>query len=543
MAKVLNNFFMSVFSKNDPIVPPKVDKLPSASVLSNVVFDAYKVKKKIEKLRPGSAPGPDGITTTFLKQNAAAVAPALAAIYNKSMQEGTVPEDWRGANVTPIFKKGAKGNPGNYRPVSLTSIPCKIMESCIRDEVVNHLVVNNLIKGSQHGFMKHKSCTTNLLEFLEKLTAEQDQGGAMDVIYLDFSKAFDKVPHQRLLDKFVAHSVDGNVLNWVRGWLSGRVQRTVLNGESSDWGEVGSGVPQGSVLGPLAFIIFINDIDDLTQFISIMNKFADDTKLGHKVITQSDCEVLQKCLDDLVSWAETWGMEFNVKKCKVMHLGRNNPRAQYFMNGVALDTTEEERDIGVKVHQSLRPSKQCSDASRRANVVLGQITRAFHYRNKHTFLDLYKQYVRPHLEFAVPAWSPWTLGDIEMLEKVQRRALRMVSGLTSTSYEDRLKEVGLLSLQDRRLQYDLVQTFKIIRGFDNVDYRTWFTLVGPSPARVTRDTSDPLNIIRQNPRTEIRRQFFSQRVISHWNGLDTAIKNSPSVFAFKAQVNKVLLNK
>ena len=120
---------------------------------------------------------------------------------------------------------------------------------------------------------------------------------------------------------------------------------------------------------------------------------------------------------------------------------------------------------------------------------------------------------------------------------------RIVSGLASTSYEDRLKEVGLLSLQDRRLQYDLVQTFKIIRGFDNVDYRTWFTLVGPSLARVTRDTSDPLNIIRQNPRTEIRRQFFSQRVISHWNGLDTAIKNSPSVFAFKAQVNKVLLNK
>jgi hypothetical protein len=231
-------------------------------------------------------------------------------------------------------------------------------------------------------------------------------------------------------------------------------------------GDVDSGVPQGSVLGPLAFIVFINDIDDLTRLITIMNKFADDTKLGNIVTSQSDIDDLQKCIDDLVSWAEAWGMQFNVKKCKVMHIGRNNPKAQYTMNGTVLESTDEERDIGVKVHKSLRPSKQCTESARRANAVLGQISRAFHYRNKYTFIDLYKQYVRPHLEFAVPAWSPWTQGDREVLEKVQRRAVRMVSGLRGTTYEEKLAEIGILTLEERRLQYDLVQTFKIIRGFD-----------------------------------------------------------------------------
>ena len=394
MAVTLNEYFLSVFSKESDGPVPSMNKLPSTSVLSDITISSFKVKKKIEELKPNSAPGPDNITPRFLKLNAEAMSTALAVIFNKSLQTGVVPEDWKSANVTPIFKKGAKGKPGNYRPVSLTSIPCKIQESCIRDEVVSHLVSNSLIKESQHGFMKNRSCTTNLLEFLERLTSEQEAGRPMDVVYLDFSKAFDKVPHRRLMGKFRAHSIDGNVLRWVENWLTGRRQRTVLNGETSDWGDVGSGVPQGSVLGPLAFVIFINDIDFfIILLITIMNKFADDTKLGNVIVDQSDIDNLQKCLDDLVEWAEVWGMEFNVDKCKVMHIGRTNPRAAYSMNGVVLKTTESERDIGVKVQSNLRPSLQCSEAAQRANAVLGQITRSFHYRDRRTFVKLYIQYV------------------------------------------------------------------------------------------------------------------------------------------------------
>jgi hypothetical protein len=304
-------------------------------------------------------------------------------------------------------------------------------ESCIKDAVVDHLVTNSLIKDSQHGFMSNKSCTTNLLEFLEKLTSEQDAGHAVDVIYLDFAKAFDKVPHRRLIAKFKAHGIGGNVLRWVENWLAGRKQRTVLNGKASDWEDVGSGVPQGSVIGPLAFIIFINDLDLMVILINIMNKFADDTKLANTILSNVDVSNLQECLNRLVAWANTWGMQFNVTKCKVMHVGKDNPRADYTMAGTSLTKTESERDIGVKVHQSLRPSQQCKEAANRANAVLGQISRSFHFRDRRTFIKLYKQYVRPHLEFAVPAWSPWTQADREMLEKIQKRAVKMVSGLTS----------------------------------------------------------------------------------------------------------------
>ena len=254
------------------------------------------------------------MTARVLKDYADILAPALTLIFNKSMSEGEVPADWKQANVTPIFKKGTKADPGNYRPVSLTSIPCRVMEACIRDKIVRHLEENELINPSQHGFMRRKSCTTNLLEFLEKVTSEVDQGNALDIVYLDFSKAFDKVPHRRLLEKIRAHSVGGQVLRWIQKWLNGRTQRTVLNGEFSPWQEVLSGVPQGSVLGPLAFVVFINDIDEVAGKISIMNKFADDTKCGHVIKDDKDRDTLQGCLDKLVQWTMTWGMDFNVKK-------------------------------------------------------------------------------------------------------------------------------------------------------------------------------------------------------------------------------------
>ena len=323
--------------------------------------------------------------------------------------------------------------------------------------------------------------------------------------------------------------------------MNGRKQRTVLNGETSEWDDVWSGVPQGSVLGPLAFLIYINDIDCLAENISIINKFADDTKLGHVIKDVHDVRILQDCLNALVEWANTWGMSFNVDKCKVMHVGLRNPCLEYKMNGKVLACTELERDIGVLVHKTLKPSKQCTEASRRANGVLGKICRSFHYRDRHTFVKLYIQYVRPHLEFAVPAWAPWSAGDKEVLEKVQRRAVKMISGLQGATYEDRLKELKLQTFEDGRKMFNLVQTLKILKGFDNVKTETWFIMVGENQARITRATTNPLNLVQHRSKSDIRKNFFSQRVVESWNNLPSELKESRSVQSFKSNLIKLML--
>jgi hypothetical protein len=221
-----------------------------------------------------------------------------------SLSEGIVPEDWRKANVTPIFKKGRKTDPENYRPVSLTSVSCRLMEGIIKDQVVKHLEKNKLIRQTQHSIMRGRSCTSNLLVFLEKITAEIDKGGAMDVIYLDFSKAFDTVPHERLKKKLQVHGISGNLLKWIAAWLMDRKQRVVLNGKESTWEAVLSGVHQGSVLGPLLFLIFINDLDLAVSLQELLLKFADDTKLAGIVKDEADRMRLQAALDNLLQWSE-----------------------------------------------------------------------------------------------------------------------------------------------------------------------------------------------------------------------------------------------
>ena len=407
MYNVLNGYFATVFTQDSsdriPNLPASTD-IPS---IDNIQVTPELVSKKIEDLKASNSCGPDNISSFILKTFKQELLTPLTDIYNKSLQSGVVPEDWRIGNVTPIFKKGSKGNPANYRPVSLTSVPCKLLESILKDEVVDHLFSNNLLKDSQHGFMKGRSCTTNLLEFFHTAVDNLDAGNPMDIIYLDFAKAFDKVPTKKLLAKLKSMNINGNILNWISSWLRDRKQRVVLNGEASTWIEVLSGVPQGSVLGPLLFLIFINDIDDAAKYINILRKFADDTKLGHKVITAADCEIVQTQLDSLCSWATTWGMEFNVSKCKVLHVGRRNPNHIYTMNGHNLEVTEWEKDVGVRFDNTLKPSLQCREASRIANAMLNQLTRAFHYRDRNIFVNLYKRYVRVYLEYATPAWNPW----------------------------------------------------------------------------------------------------------------------------------------
>ncbi len=253
--------------------------------------------------------------------------------------------------------------------------------------IVAHLSEHKVLNSSQHGFLSHRSCLTNLLEYLETVTSILDEGHNIDVFYLDFSKAFDRVPHQRLMAKVQAHGITG-VYNWIQSWLSGRKQRVVLNGSQSEWSSVPSGVPQGSVLGPLLFIIFINDIDMAVDAVHCcLLKFADDTKGLRKVNNEYDASKLQKDLDSLYKWSCDWQMLFNLDKCHILHLGNNNAHYDYYLNGYQLLHVDEEKDLGVKIDSTCTPSKQVSAAALKGNQVLGQLLRTCTYRDRYTCIS------------------------------------------------------------------------------------------------------------------------------------------------------------
>ena len=531
MAEELNNHFSSVFTREDKSTIPEPSNMRTRSKLTGTWITTEKVRRKIKKLKPHSAAGPDGITPKLLQNCIEEISPVLAMIYRKSMVQGVVPEEWRQANVIPIFKKGKKSDPGNYRPVSLTSVACKMMESIVKDDLMAHLERNRLINKSQHGFMRNRSCTTNLLEFLEVITEAADSGKNIDVIYLDFAKAFDKVPTERLLRKLRAHGVEGRMASWIRAWLTDRKQRVSVRGKFSSWKQVLSGVPQGSVLGPVLFLLFINDLDQVTTRNQTVKKFADDTKVAQVIETAEDAAELQETLDRLVKWADTWGMAFNVAKCHVMHIGPKNLRHSYRMAGAVLGISESERDIGVTVDHNLKPSVQCKKATQTASVVLGQIIRSFHYRDRHIFVRLYLQYVRPHLEFSVAAWAPWTQADITCLERIQQRAVKAISGLKGTTYEERLLELGLPSLQDRRREIDMVQTYKIVNKIDSDEPGQWFTRA--DSRRPTRQGDGKDRLLPVRSQHEYRKNFFSVRVIDEWNKLPDTTKEAANVGQFK----------
>ena len=539
MAEVLNTYFSSVFTReNLSNIPAPLDE-PYVSTLEDMHFTYQEVVEAINNLKVGSAPGPDRIPSIILKQFNTILAVPLTIVFNKSMTTGVVPNDWKEANVTPIYKKGKKCDASNYRPISLTSIPGKLMESLIKAKIVDHIDYNNLINQSQHGFMSNKSTITNLVQFFNKITEDVDNGEAIDLLYLDFSKAFDKVPHQRLRAKLAAHGVLGKVLDWITNWLSNRRQRTVLNGSFSNWLEVLSGVPQGSVLGPLLFLIFINDIDKAAPEINYLNKFADDTKAAQRVNCNSDHVTFQHGINNLYEWAKNWGMEFNVSKCHILHIGRQNQSFPYTMAGSILPTSTEEKDLGVIISNTLAPSKQCAEAARKARGVLFNISKSFHYRDRHVFVRLYKQYVRCLLEYAAPVWNPWLISDIDCLEKVQKTMVNLIPGLVGSTYQEKLSELGLDTLEDRRVRQDMVQVYRIITGKDKVDPHSMFVFYGEQ-LRPTRMGSYPWNIVEPRCRTDMRRNFFTNRVATKWNALPREIKDAPTVNTFKARYDKFM---
>ena len=533
-ADCLNDFFASVFTVEDTREVPTIPRRTVTKPMPDILITPEAVAKKLKKLNPSKAQGPDEIHPKLLQELSQELAEPLAIMFNKSLEAMKVPEDWKAAQVKPIFKKGNRTMPTNYRPVSLTSVLCKVMESLIKDHIMEHLMGNDFLDEHQHGFVPRKGCNTNLLESMEAWLNHLDKGSSVDIFFLDYSKAFDRVPHERLLSKLNSYAFIPRVVGWIKSFLESRTQFVTVNSVSSKPKKVISGVPQGSVLGPLLFVIYVNDLPGETT--NDLQMFADDTKCYGEVDSVEREIVLQQDLNSLDNWTVKWQMGYNLVKCKGMRLGSRAAEKEYHLrcpdgSPHKLEMVKKEKDLGVIMDSGLNFEPQINNMVKIANSVLGTIKRTFSTLNRTTFTLLYKSLVRSHLEYGQEIWSPWRKSQMEKLEKVQRRATKLVASIRHLPYKDRLRKLKLPSLGHRRLRGDIILMYKMVRGLLKTSLEIPY-----SPNPNLRGHSFKLETGRYN--TQARRHFFTNRIVGEWNKLPEEVINALTMDQFKSRLDR-----
>jgi hypothetical protein len=339
-AKVLNDTFSSIFTQEDTSNMPVMNGTP-APPMADLQITRNGVLKLLQNLKPHKAGGPDKIAARVLKESATSISTVVTFIYQQSLDTSCTPNDWKQAFVTPIYKKGKRSIATNYRPVSLTCILCKTFEHIMVSNIMKHLDTNSILVDYQHGFRHHRSCESQLLITSSDIARALNNRKQVDMAVLDFEKAFDKVPHDRLLLKLDHYGIRGKSLDWIRAFLTGRTQAVVVDGARSNFSPVTSGVPQGSVLGPVLFLLYINDIGHNTT--SIVRLFADDCLIYRVIENDNDIGEVQQDLNRLTIWADTWQMSFNVKKCVTIRITNARKHVflgDYYMAGEKLQWAE-----------------------------------------------------------------------------------------------------------------------------------------------------------------------------------------------------------
>ena len=434
--------------------------------LNDIELTEKDIIDAIGELNMNSAAGPDGIPAIFLINTKISIANPLKMILRKSLDEEKIPDIFKLAYVTPIHKGGSKLKPEQYRPVSLTSHVMKIFERVIKRNIMKHLTEQNLINSGQHGFVPGRSTQTQLLQHYCDIFETLSEDTRIDTIFLDFAKAFDKVDHDILLQKVFNHKIKGKIGLWLKEFLNSRKYRVVANGEMSEEQSVLSGVPQGTVLAAILFVIMISDIDENVKN-SIVRLFADDTRISRKIESEEDKVLLQKDLDIIYDWANKNLMKFNEGKFEQMSHGENkNIKIEPYktQSGNEIKIGETVKDLGITANSNLLFREHIDNIVTSSKIMSGILLRTFSTRQEAPMMRMFNSYIKSKLEYCSIVWSPWHQNEINKLERIQKNFTSKIHGLDQLDYHERLKKLNLYSLERRRERYLIINAWQQIEG-------------------------------------------------------------------------------
>ena len=543
--------YCSVFSKPDPKykihdmksffqVPENIN-LPH---ISDFDFTTNDIEGAIKELKANSAPGLDGFSALMLKKCAEELSEPLYTLFRHSIDTGEIPSLLKDAVIIPIHKGGIKSQPQNYRPINLISHILKVLEKIIRTHLVFYLELNQHMNPNQHGFRQQRSCLSQLLDHFDQVIEAVYNNENCDVMYLDFSKAFDVVDHQILMTKLKNLGITGKIGYWIHSFLANRKQTVSVNGTKSETCDVTSGVPQGSVLGPVLFIIMISDIDKDTRY-AVTSVFADDTKLKFIIRSLEDCELLQSDLNTVYSWSDANNMKFNSLKFQSIRYGNKKELNHYPYkdpSGKCIPIDEYVKDLGIMMSRDLTFTKQIDAATARCRGLTGWILRTFKSRNKDLMLTLLKSLIIPRLDYCSQLYSPSLMKDWCKLEGVQRTFTSRISEVKHLDYWSRLQELKLYSVQRRHERYAIIYTWKIIQNLAPNLSKNPVTTHHSTRRGVYCNVPRVRNTGCSAKTVNIRENSFAIKGPRLFNSMPQKIRNlsSISVDKFKRELDKVL---
>ena len=550
MADILQNQFCSVFS--DPENPNKElydIKAEYDKPLTEIKIGLEDINKALKKIKPHSSSTNDDMPAILMNKCCTTINYPLLLIWSKSLESGVVYPQYKDQIITPLHKKESRAVAENYRPICPTSHSSKTCERVVSEKIIDHLLRNNLLCKHQHGFRAGHSCLTQLLNHINIVILNFSNNKDTDCIYLDYAKAFDKVDHELLIHKLNCYGIQGSLLEWIKSFLNERYQTVSVNGTHSYKSKVKSGVPQGTVLGPLLFLVYINDIDKCIKH-SFISCFADDTRLSKGISLSNDVKHLQQDLDSVMQWTSKNNMLLHEKKFQYVNHSTGDSKLlkelpftselyQYVTsNGTILPPIDSVRDLGIKVTSNLSWSQHIRIIVDNANRMAAWILSIFSTRDSELMLTLFKSLVRPRVEYCCPLWDPKKIGDIIHLEQVQRQFTARIKGLQHLTYHERLQALKLMSLQRRRERYCILHLHKIIYNKVTSDLNI---TTNYSARRGLSVNIPPINKCTRARFQTLRDGFFTVSAPQLFNSLPKHIRDEEKFGPFKTKLTAYLL--